>query len=245
MNAVNRAMPPDENALEQLAQRFLLARRTGRTAGPASEYTMLRDTETGLRVAAKLGQMLAADGIGISGLKLGANDSAAQRAMGLPGPLVAPLYEEWMLPAQAAVPLSRFVQPKLEAEIGFRLVRGTWVALACIEIADSRLSGWSGQGGQILADFALNGAIVRGTDLGTAAETSYEVRHDGALVAAGTASVSEARRRMEKHAADVGARFVASGALHALVDLEPGAWALRFREGGEVAVTVTGTTAPE
>ena len=126
MSESDGGAPLDENALEQLAQRFLLARRTGRTAGPASEYTMLRDTETGLRVAAKLGQMLAADGIGISGLKLGANDSAAQRAMGLPGPLVAPLYEAWMLPAPAAVPLSRFVQPQLAAETAFAVtVTGT------------------------------------------------------------------------------------------------------------------------
>jgi 2-keto-4-pentenoate hydratase len=231
--------PLEESALEQIAHGFLVARRTAASAGPAGEYAALRDAETGLRVAAKLRQILAAEGVGISGLKLGALDPAAQRAMGLTGPIVAPLYEEWMLSEGAAISLGQFIEPKVEAEIGFRLVKGTWVAVGCLEIADSRLTGWSGRGGQILADFALNGAIVCGTDLTPVAETSYELRHDGEIVAHGRAPVADAARRMEGDAERSGARFVASGALHPLADLKPGAWSLRFRGGGEATITVS------
>lgn len=231
--------PPGGSVIDRWANELLRARQEGRPIGLADEAPELMDIGAGMRVAERLRELLEVQGVGIVGLKFGALDSGAQRALGLPCPLVAPLFEKWILPSGAGVPLSSFVAPKLECEIGLRRACRGWVPMACIEIADSRFQRWSGRGGQVVADFGLNGAIVKGGDLDSAGQGSFEVRHNGELVFAGSASVDAARERVEKYSQGWQVPFVSSGSLHAMMDLDQGEWALSFRDGAQATVTAT------
>jgi 2-keto-4-pentenoate hydratase len=201
----------------------------------------LREEEVGRRAAAHLQASLAAEGVNVAGIKLGAHDCRGREALGLSGTLVAPFFDAWTFPSGTRVLLARFVQPKLECEIGFRRVGGRWQPSACIEVADSRLE-WTGRGGQVLADFALNGAMIAGSSLARSDSVAFELRHDGALVLSDVASVATALERTEACTGDSDAAYVSSGALHPLLELTAGQWTLEFAGGGEAMLTVEAGT---
>jgi hypothetical protein len=230
-----------EGGLEKVAAAFLEARRAARTVPAAERPAWLPDEDLGPRVAARIQSLLAGEGVSVGGVKLGAHDAAAQHALGLSGPLVAPFFDAWLFPSGTHLSLAQLVQPKIECEIGFRRHRGQWQPVACIEVADSRL-GWSGRGGEVFADFALHGAIISGTGFAASDSVAFELRHDGTPIVSDVASVAAARERTERCTRNLEASYVSSGALHPMIELAPGEWALEFAGGGAATVTVDGTT---
>jgi hypothetical protein len=232
-------------AVDDAANSILTARRTARVLDAAA-YSGLRDLQAGRMVADRLGQVLADQGVAVAGVKLGAHDRQTQLTLGIPGPVVALLYQDWMFPNGACLSVSDFIRPKLECEIGFILRGSSWKPVACVEIADSRFD-WLGQGGQIFADFALNGAIITGTQLArvdSSDEISFDLWHNDSLALSGSASPVAAWLLASPTLSDRRASFIASGALHPLIDLRPGNWKLRFGCGAEVMMTIASAIAP-
>lgn len=230
-----------EATLEGIAAAFLRARRGARPLRTTDLPPWLLEEDIGRRVAACLQSSLAGEGVHVGGIKLGAHDSKGREALGLSGTLVAPFFDAWTFPSDTRLSLSELIQPKLECEIGFRRRLQRWQPFACIEVADSRME-WTGRGGQVLADFALNGAIIGGSSLSASDSVAFELRHNGTLVHSDVASVAAALERTEAWTRDSEASYVSSGALHPLVDLTAGEWTLEFSGGGAATLTAEAGT---
>jgi 2-keto-4-pentenoate hydratase len=199
--------------------------------------------ERGRAVAGELYRRLRAGGARPVGAKLGATDAAAQQRLGAAGPFAGPLHSDVCLPGGATLSLAELVAPALELEIGVRLgAAGSPVALACVEIVDSRF-GWDVTVGHATADFGCQGRIMFGALTVPPDEIVHAVaRRDGREVAAGAGTVAGvaplldlARTVLDPELADP---LVASGSLIAPVPLEPGDWELDFGALGVLALLV-------
>lgn len=96
------------------------------------------------------------------GWKMGATDQAAQRQLGLPGPLSAPQFASRCLQSGARVQLPDLMAPRIEAEIGFCGPPDRFQLCPLIEIADTRLAEWPADGALTIADYCLLSYIVVG-----------------------------------------------------------------------------------
>jgi 2-keto-4-pentenoate hydratase len=94
--------------------------------------------------------------------------------LGVDSPDYGPVLGSTLYPSGAEVPLSRFIQPRIEAEIVFVLgerlagpgisvadaSRATAGVCAAMEIVDSRITGWRIKLADTVADLASNGAAA-------------------------------------------------------------------------------------
>lgn len=216
-------------------------RRLARALPDVEHLDWLADWNSGTRVAGLIKTMLTDGRADPAGLKLGALESGAQRALGLTAPLAAPFYEEWLLEPESEIHLADFVAPRVECEIGFVRRGGRWVPTGCLEVADCRFPAWSATGGQVIADFALNGAMLFGDDLGGDTDTRFRFFHDGNLLVEGTVSVAAARARIRIPTCSLlpkKPKMVASGSLHPALPIAPGRWILEFDTGGTTTLSV-------
>ncbi|MEV5832726.1 fumarylacetoacetate hydrolase family protein [Nocardia sp. NPDC052112] len=126
-------------------------------------------------------ELLTAERIGagatVVGRKIGLTSPAVQRQLGVDQPDFGVLFDDMHYDQDTPVPLSRLLQPKVEAEIAFVLardlvdgplddeqVRGAVdYAVAALEIVDSRIAGWDITFGDTVADNASSGLFVLGT----------------------------------------------------------------------------------
>ncbi|MGH9000812.1 MAG: 2-keto-4-pentenoate hydratase, partial [Acidimicrobiia bacterium] len=109
--------------------------------------------------------------------KLGLTSKPMQDLLGVHEPDYAPLLASAVVDDASAVPLERFIAPKVEAEIALVLrhtLAGPGVtllqayeaiggAVAAIEIVDSRIADWKIKLADTVADLASSGATVLGT----------------------------------------------------------------------------------
>jgi 2-keto-4-pentenoate hydratase len=130
--------------------------------------------EEGYQIQQELVKLLLADGDRIVGYKVGLTSKPMQRLIGMDSPDYGPVLESTVYPSGAGVPASRFIQPKIEAEIVFVLgepLRGPGVSLldaaravagvaAAVEIVDSRIEDWRIGLADTVADLASNGAVA-------------------------------------------------------------------------------------
>jgi 2-keto-4-pentenoate hydratase len=150
------------------------ARRTG---VPISPFT---DTDPGLGMAdgyavqQHLVRMLTDDGERIVGYKVGLTSKPMQRMVGVDSPDYGPVFGSTLYPCGDLVPLGRFIQPKIEAEIVFVLgerLAGPGISVAdvsraalgvcaAMEIVDSRITDWRIKLADTVADLASNGAAA-------------------------------------------------------------------------------------
>lgn len=118
--------------------------------------------------------LLLADGDRVIGHKVGVTSKAMQRLIGIDSPDHGPVLASTVYRDGDTVPLDRFIQPKIEAEIVFVLgerLAGPGVtvtrahaaiagAVAAMEIVDSRIEDWRIKLADTVADLASNGAMV-------------------------------------------------------------------------------------
>lgn len=128
----------------------------------------------GYAVQAELVKLLLADGDEIVGYKAGVTSKPMQRLIGVDEPDYGPVLASTRYGDGAEVPLGRFIQPKLEAEIVFVLgeeLTGPGVTVAdayraaagvaaAVEIVDSRIVDWKIKLADTIADLASTGAVV-------------------------------------------------------------------------------------
>jgi 2-keto-4-pentenoate hydratase len=162
--------------LDSIAAELLAAYGAGPTLPP------LTSTHDGLTLddayAIQLIQVRqrVADGAAIIGYKVGLTSAAMQQQMGVYEPDFGHLLTGMLYPADAAVPVDRFRQPRAEPEIALILaddLRGphlsvadvmtaTAYALPAIEIIDSRITDWKIGLVDTVADNASSGGLVLG-----------------------------------------------------------------------------------
>lgn len=163
----------------QHADTLWSARRAGRTLD-AEETLGPIDLATAYNIQQALVALRIAAGERVIGWKLGYTSEVMRRQMGVDRPNFGPL-TDWMLLESGDAVSDRFVQPRVEPEIGFRL--GTAIdarsapvdrwsvaaavseALACLEIVHSTWTGYRFTLEQNTADHSSAGQVVVGPPL--------------------------------------------------------------------------------
>jgi 2-keto-4-pentenoate hydratase len=128
----------------------------------------------GYAVQQELTRLLLADGDRIVGYKVGLTSKPMQQMIGVDSPDWGPVLGSTVYADGDTVPLSKFIQPKIEAEIAFVLsetLAGPGVSVldarraiagmtAAAEIVDSRFADWRIKLADTVADLASNGAVA-------------------------------------------------------------------------------------
>ncbi len=246
------------------------ARRTGVPVQPFTDNDPGLGLADGYAVQEHLVRMLLADGERIVGYKVGLTSRPMQQMIGVSSPDYGPVLASTVYPSGADVPLSRFIQPRIEAEIVFvlgeRLAgpgvseadarRATAGVAASMEIIDSRITGWRIKLADTVADLASAGAAaissrivpLAGMDtrlIGMVLTRNGELADTGA----GAAALGNPLTVVAWLANTLGGHGVAlepghlvmTGSLHAAVPLAAGdVFRAEFDRLGPVTVRITG-----
>ncbi len=150
------------------------ARRTRQPIEPFTDADPDLGMADGYAVQQQLTGMLLADGDSVVGYKVGLTSKPMQKMIGVDQPDSGPVLASTVYADGDAVPVSAFIQPKLEAEIAFVLrspLAGPGVSVldaraaiagmtAAVEIVDSRFADWRIKLADTVADLASNGAVA-------------------------------------------------------------------------------------
>jgi 2-keto-4-pentenoate hydratase len=156
------------------ARQLYLARRDRVAIAPFTDADPDLTMADGYAVQSELTKLLLADGDTIVGYKVGLTSKPMQTMIGVDSPDYGPVLASTVYRDGDAVPLSSFIQPKLEAEIVFVLgepLRGPGVSVtdaaravagvaAAVEIVDSRFADWRIKLADTVSDLASNGAVA-------------------------------------------------------------------------------------
>lgn len=251
-------------AIDAAADRLLAAVSSGRPCAPVRDLIGTNDVDTAYSVQQALTDARLAAGARVSGRKIGLTSEAVRQQFSVFQPDFGTLFADMGYASGEPVPLTRLLQPRVEAEIAFVLgsdldrpdasvadvLRATEFVLAAIEIVDSRIAGWDITITDTVADNASSGCYVLGTvprsllglDLATAA---MAVEHDGCEVSSGSgaASMGSPVVALAWLAREVARRgmplregeVVLSGALGPVIPVDkPGRYTARIEGFGEV-----------
>ncbi|WP_439031560.1 2-keto-4-pentenoate hydratase [Gordonia terrae] len=167
-----------EDAVSAAAARLLLAEMSRVPAQPVRDLIGSDDLASAYTVQYRIVNERLAAGATIIGRKIGLTSPAVQRQLGVDQPDFGVLFDDMGYSDRDEVPLSRLLQPKIEAEIAFILgsdlddesldveaaAAAVAYAVAAIEIVDSRIADWDITFGDTVADNASSGLYVLGTD---------------------------------------------------------------------------------
>jgi 2-keto-4-pentenoate hydratase len=222
----------------------------------------------GYAIARQLTSMLVDDGDTVIGYKVGLTSKPMQQLIGVDSPDHGPVLGSTVYADGAAVSLSKFIQPKIEAEIAFVLaapLRGPGVTVqaarqaiggivAAMEIVDSRFADWRIRLADTVADLASNGAVALSSrvvplDGLDPRLIGMVLTNRGALVdtGAGAAALGDpvavvawlANSLGEMGAGLEAGQVVMTGALHAAVAMQAGdVYRAEFDRLGSIAVRV-------
>lgn len=245
------------------------ARRDRTPIAPFTDEDPTLGMSDGYAVQRELVELILADGDAVVGYKAGLTSRPMQRMIGVDSPDLAPVFRSTLYADGDAVPLSRFIQPKLEAEIvavmGERL-QGPGVTLAdaeravagvsaSVEIVDSRFEDWRIKLADTVADLASNGAAAVSDRVVPLDELDVRLvgmvlSRDGELVdtGAGAAALGNPLEVVVWLANTLGERGIAlepghlvmTGALHAAVPMAAGEeYVAEFDRLGSITLRVT------
>lgn len=160
-------------AVLQAAERLDQARARGKPCAPIRALLGDKDISAAYQVQSELIARRAAEGHARVGRKIGLTSEAVQRQLGVDQPDFGVLLDRMRIPDGGLVPAGLLLQPRIEAEIAFRLatdldgdvtperIRGAVAAsYAALEIVDSRIAGWDITIVDTVADNASSGLFV-------------------------------------------------------------------------------------
>jgi len=244
------------------------ARRTREPIEPFTDADPDLGMADGYAVQQQLTRMLLAEGDRLVGYKVGLTSRPMQQLIGVDQPDYGPVLASTVYADGDTVPRSRFIQPKIEAEITFVLgsgLAGPGVSVldarraiagmaASLEIVDSRFADWRIRLADTIADLASNGAAAISSRLVPLDGQDPRLigmvfTRQGELVdtAAGAAALGDPVRVVAWLANILGetgieleaGHLVMTGALHAAVPMRPGdVFRAEFDRLGSVAVRV-------
>ncbi|WP_082462522.1 2-keto-4-pentenoate hydratase [Agromyces sp. Leaf222] len=266
-SAASSTTPP---AVRTAAERLRSAAASGTPCEPVRDLIGDDDLDAAYAVQSLGIERRLVDGRRIVGRKIGLTSPAVQAQFGVFTPDYGVLLDDMVLGDREPLDLSRFLQPRVEAEVAFVLgrdldsptthvadvIRATAFVLPAIEVVDSRIAGWDIRIADTVADNASSGAVVLGTtprsldglDL-TAVGMSLE--HDGETVSTGSGAaclgspviaVAWLARAVARHGRPLRAgEVILSGALGPMVAVTgPGVYTARLDGLGEVRADFTG-----
>lgn len=232
--------------------RALYAARRDRVAiEPFTDADPTLGMSDGYAVQQELVKLILADGDTIIGYKVGLTSKPMQKMVGVDSPDYGPVLRSTLYADGDEVSLSRFIQPKMEAEIiavmGSRLM-GPGVSVtdaaaavagvaASVEIVDSRIKDWRIKLCDTVADLASNGAFAVSSRVVPLSEVDSRLvgmtlTRNGELVdtGAGAAALGDPLKVVAWLANTLGAvgialepgHVVMTGALHAAVPMHAG-----------------------
>lgn len=196
-------MTLSEAQIAALADRLVEAQNSRSGCAPLRE--LITDVDTAYAVQSVNVQRRVAAGERVVGRKIGLTSLAVQRQLGVDSPDFGALFAADTFGDGEPIDLSRFLLPRVEAEVAFVLgadldmsaptavdvLRATDFVLPAIEIVDSRVSNWDIKLVDTVADNASGAATVlgptpvplSGVDLRTA---GMVIEHRGEVVSVGT-----------------------------------------------------------
>lgn len=168
---------PDREATAQAADRLAQATVTGAPCAPVRDLLGRDDVDAAYAVQRRGIDARVAAGARVVGRKIGLTSPEVQAQLGVDRPDFGVLLDDMVLDDGVAVTASRFLQPRVEAEVavvlGHDLTEGeldlpqvrssVGHLVAALEICDSRIEGWDISFADTVADNASAGAVVLGT----------------------------------------------------------------------------------
>jgi 2-keto-4-pentenoate hydratase len=163
--------------VERVAAALWEARRCGNQIAPIASRFGLSSIDEAYAAAAVNTRARLAEGRRVTGRKIGLTAESVQRQLGVDQPDFGVLFDDMELLDRGTVPIERFMQPKIEAEIAFVIGRdlrmletpswGQFVsaiayALPALEIVDSAIADWRIGILDTVADNASAGSYVLG-----------------------------------------------------------------------------------
>ncbi len=169
------------DAISAAVDRLALALATREPCAPVRDLIGTDDLPAAYAVQQGLVQKRLAAGAVVVGRKIGATSKAVQDQLGVDQPDFGYLLDEMDVSHEDPIPMRTLLQPRVEAEVAFRLaadvapaseeeitlaaVRAAVdVALPALEIVDSRIDGWDIGFTDTVADNASSGLYVVGTE---------------------------------------------------------------------------------
>jgi 2-keto-4-pentenoate hydratase len=192
-------------SIQAAAERLIAAEESGLPCAPVRDLIGETDLDTAYAVQQQVAETRLRAGRRVVGRKIGITSEAVRRQFGVFQPDFGVLLSGMAYAPGEPIPLSRLLQPQIEAEIAFVLqrdldntdasvadvLRATDFVLAAFEIVDSRIAGWDIRISDTIADNASSGLYVlgtvphslRGLDL---ASVGMAVEHKGQTVSVGS-----------------------------------------------------------
>jgi 2-keto-4-pentenoate hydratase len=253
-------------SLAAAAERLVRAQQGREPAEPVRDLLGERDIDAAYMVQAEvLRRKLAEPGRRVVGRKIGLTSPAVQRQFGVFQPDFGVLTDDMAFADREDVPVRRFLQPRVEAEVAFVLrdslpagatvadvLRATEFLLPALEIVDSRIRDWDISIADTVADNASSGAFVLGATpiepagrdlggLGMVLESRGEPLSTGAGAAclgSPAAAVAWLAREVARRGDPLTAgEIVLTGAWGPMVPVTgPGTYVARFEQIGDVRV---------
>jgi len=244
------------------------ARRTRVPIPPFTDADPTLGMADGYAIQRELIDLLLADGDRIVGHKVGLTSKPMQQMVGVDSPDYGPVLASTIYRDGDTIPVSRFIAPKVEAEIVFVIgerLMGPGVtvtqahaaiagAVAAMEIVDSRIADWRIKLADTVADLASNGAMATSSRVVPITEldprlVGMTLTRNGELIdtGAGAAALGDPVAVVAWLANVLGADGVAlepghlimTGALHAAVPMTPGdVFRAEFDRLGPITVRV-------
>jgi 2-keto-4-pentenoate hydratase len=174
-----------QEAVQAAVERLANAQETGVPCAPVRDLIGTDDLAAAYAVQQGLVQARLATGATVVGRKIGATSKAVQDQLGVDQPDFGYLLDEMDVSDAARegggpISMRTLLQPRVEAEVAFRLGRdidvpedqitldlvrdAVDVALPALEIVDSRIADWQIKFTDTVADCASSGLFVVGTD---------------------------------------------------------------------------------
>ncbi|MGD9956816.1 MAG: 2-keto-4-pentenoate hydratase [Candidatus Nanopelagicales bacterium] len=253
---------------DELAASLYDARRTRVPVPPLTDDDATLTLEDAYLVQQGVVRRYLDDGDRIIGYKLGLTSKPMQQMLGVGSPDFAPVMASHVLEDGAAVAVTDFISPKLEAEIALVLgselsgpdcttldvLRAVEGVVASIELVDSRVADWRIKLVDTVSDMASSGAIIIGGGSTPAADVDLRTlgmvfTRDGEVIATGAgaaalgnpaAAVAWLVRTLHPFGATLPAgSIVMTGALHAAVPIAAGeTYRAEFDRLGSVSVRI-------
>ena len=169
-------MAVDALVVRALAERLRAAAESGSPTGPIRDELPAGDVAAAYAVQQANTEHWLARGRHLVGRKIGLTSKVVQKQLGVDQPDFGMLFSDMALADGADVPLSRVMQPKVEAEVALVLERDLTVpeptvadlisavayALPAIEVVGSRIANWDIRLTDTIADNASAGLFVLG-----------------------------------------------------------------------------------
>ncbi|CAG2147708.1 2-keto-4-pentenoate hydratase [Cupriavidus numazuensis] len=167
----------EPNIVNAIAARLRDAEATRQTVAPVRGEIAIDDIATAYAVQQANVDARIAQGERIVGRKIGLTSMAVQKQLGVDQPDFGALFASMAYGDSQPMPLSRLIQPKVEAEIALVLehdltherhtfadiLRASAYALAAIEVVDSRIQNWDIRFVDTVADNASSALFVLGS----------------------------------------------------------------------------------